>query len=377
MNIKNIGRRVALGLVLVAALIVLMDVDRAPGGQASAAGAGEGRLIGIKIYDYDGDFRQLFEEWRSLGINTAFVSPALASKPDFMKRARQSGTAVFLIVPVFFNVEELKRRPDLASITRDGKVASDDWVKFVCPSRDGYRRRMAGTIAKLVKNLDPDGISLDFIRHFVFWEMVYPGRTLDSLPNSCFDQVCVEKFQRDTKISIPRELSTAADRAGWILKHHLAAWTDWKCGLIVDVVKELAAKAREIKPGIKINIHSVPWRAKDFGGAIRIVAGQDLAAMTAYSDYVSPMCYHHMVKQTPAWVHSVVEDLAARVRVPVLPSIQVKEAYIPDKLSVAEFKEALVEALKPPSGGVIFWSWDSLGRDPERKAMVKALCGGK
>jgi len=375
MKTKSFGRRLALGLVLITALIVLMDVDRTTGGQA--AGAEAARLIGIKIYDYAGDFRQLFEEWRVLGINTAFVSPALASKPDFMKRARQSGAAVFLIVPVFFNVEDLKRRPDLAAITRDGKVASDDWVKFVCPSRDGYRRRMAGTIAKLVKDLDPDGISLDFIRHFVFWEMVYPGRTLDSLPNSCFDQVCVDKFQKDTGIAVPHDLSTDAARAGWVLKRHLTAWTDWKCGLIVDVVQELAAAARKFKPGIKVNIHSVPWRAKDFGGAIRIVAGQDLAAMTAYSDYVSPMCYHHMVKQTPAWVHSVVEDLAARVRVPVLPSIQVKEAYIPDKLTVAEFKEALVEALKPPSRGVVFWSWDTLGRDPERKAVVKALCGAK
>jgi len=370
---RSIGRRVTLGLALVAAIIVLMDVDRAPGGQAGA----ESRLIGIKIYDFSGDFRPLFEEWRVLGINTAFVSPVLAAKPEFRELALRSGTAVFLIVPVFYNVEALEQRPDLAAITRDGKVASDDWVKFVCPSREDYRRHMAEYVAKLVKDLNPDGISLDFIRHFVFWEMVYPDRTLDSLPNSCFDRNCMDKFQKDTGIAVPSDLSTAAAQAGWILKNHLASWTDWKCGLITGMVRELATEARRVKPGVKINIHSVPWRAKDFGGAIRIVAGQDLAAMTAFSDYVSPMCYHHMVKQTPAWVHCVVEDLAARVRVPVLPSIQVKEAYILDKLTVAEFREALIEALKPPSRGIVFWSWDSLGRDPERKAVVKALCGGK
>jgi hypothetical protein len=373
MKTAGFGRRAAVGLVLVAALIVLMDVDRAPGGQA----AGESRLIGIKAYDYTGDLRTLFEEWRGLGINTAFVSPALASKPGFMKLARGNGIAVFLIVPVFFNDEELKKRPDLAALTQDGKVASDDWVKFICPSREGYRRRIAGTIDNLVRGLNPDGISLDFIRFFVFWEKVYPGRTLDSLPNSCFEGHCVEEFQRDTGITVPKSFSTPAARAGWILKEHPNDWTRWKCGLIAEVVKDLADTARKAKPGIKINIHSVPWRANDFGGAVKAIAGQNLTVMTAYSDYVSPMCYHHMVKQTPAWVHSVVEDVASRVRVPVLPSIQVKEAYIPDKLTVAEFKQALIEALKPPSRGVVFWSWDSLGPDKERKAVVKALCGAK
>lgn len=366
--------QIVLGVALAAVLVSM--ATGAPGSKPVAAVEAT-RLIGIKIYDHTGDFRPLFEEWRAIGINTAFVSPALASKPEFRKLARESGTAVFLILPIFFNAEELERRPGLAAITKDGKVASDDWVKFVCPSREDYRRERVEWVKKLVKDLDPDGVSLDFIRHFVFWEKVYPDRTLDSLTNSCFDESCLTKFQKETKIMLPADLKEVADKAKWILKNHLQVWTDWKCALITSMVKALADGARAVKPTVKVNIHSVPWRADDFGGAIRIVAGQDLAAMTAFSDYVSPMCYHHMVKQTPAWVHSVVEDVAARVRVPVLPSIQVKEAYIPDKLTVAEFKEALVDALKAPSRGVVFWSWDSLGRDPERKAVVKALCGGK
>jgi hypothetical protein len=373
MTTMKIGRRVALGLVLITAFVLLMDVDRAPGGQPAV----ESPLIGIKIYDHAGDYAELFKEWRGLGINTAFVSPALEAKPGFRQLAREYGIATFLILPIFYNVEALEKRPDLAAITKTGQVAAEDWVKFVCPSRPDYRRRMVDYVTKLVKELDPDGISLDFIRHFVFWEMVYPDRTLDSLPNSCFCPNCLEKFQGDTGFKIPASLKETPDIARWIIANHQAAWTDWKCGLITGMVKELAAEARKVKPGIKVNVHALPWRSNDFGGAARIVAGQDLTAIGASSDYVSPMCYHHMVKQTPAWVHSVVEDVSRRVRVPVLPSIQVKEAYIPDKLSTAEFKEALIEALKPPSRGVVFWSWDSLGKDPDKKAVVKSLCGGK
>ncbi len=367
------GRRIALALVLFAAFVLLVDVDRSPGGQAGEASP----IIGIKIYDYSGDFSELFKEWRSLGINTCFVSPELAGKPGFRDAARPEGIAVFLILPIFFNVEELERRPELAAVTNEGKVASDDWVKFICPSREDYRRERVEWVKKLVMDLDPDGISLDFIRHFVFWEMVYPDRKLGSLPNSCFDSSCLRKFQTETGVKLPEDLKTTAAKAGWILKEHLQDWTDWKCSLITSMVKELAGAARAAKPGIKVNIHAVPWRSGDFGGAIKIVAGQDLPAIGVFADYVSPMCYHHMVKQTTAWIHSVVDDMTSLVRVPILPSIQVKEAYIPEPLSVAEFKAALVEALKPLSRGVVFWSWDSLAKDEERKAVVKALCAGR
>jgi hypothetical protein len=80
-----------------------------------------------------------------------------------------------------------------------------------------------------------------------------------------------------------------------------------------------------------------------------------------------------MVKQTPAWIHSVVEETANRVRMPVVPSIQVKEAYIPGPESASEFREALTESLKPPSRGVVFWNWAALEESPEKREAVKAV----
>jgi hypothetical protein len=376
MSASSIGRRAAVGLALAAALVLLIDIDQAapsrPGPVSTSPGPD--RIIGVKIYDYEGNLGTLFAEWRSLGINTAFVSPALAAKPGFRYQARAGGIDVFLILPIFFNDEALERRPELAAITREGKPAVDDWVKFICPSRDDYRAERVEWVKELVEDLDPDGISLDFIRHFVFWEMVYPDRTLDSLPNTCFDESCLKKFQAETGIELPAGLETTAAKAEWIIKSHLQDWTDWKCSLITSLVKELAQTARAVKPTIKVNVHAVPWRASDFGGAIKIVAGQDLPAIGVFTDYVSPMCYHHMVRRPPAWIHSVVEEMTNQVRVPILPSIQVKEAYLPEELSVDEFREALTEALKPLSRGVVFWSWNTLGPDAERKAVVRELC---
>jgi hypothetical protein len=83
------------------------------------------------------------------------------------------------------------------------------------------------------------------------------------------------------------------------------------------------------------------------------------------------MTYAHMVKRSPSWVNSVVKDMDKVAGCRILPSIQVKEAYLSDILSVSEFRETLKEALKPPSSGVIFWSWEALEKDFPKKDLIR------
>ena len=330
-------------------------------------------MIGIKIYAYGGDLPELFAEWESLGINTVFVSPDLAAQDSFRELAREEGIAVFLILPIFYNPEELEKAPGLSALTEQGERAKDDWVEFICPTRRDYLERRIGSIKGLVQDLDPDGISLDFIRYFVFWEMVYPERTLESISDTCFDQNCLKRFQRETGIRLPESLSGTADRARWILSKHRREWTDWKCGVIAGAARLLAEAARGVKPDIEISIHTVPWRRDDFGGAIRSIAGQDVSALAGQADMISPMCYWHLLKRTPPWIHEVVDDAFAQGKGRVIPSIQVGNAYLKEKIPLKEFEEALGEALKPPSGGVIFWDWAALVREPEKKAALHAF----
>jgi len=357
----------------VIALLALVAVGFTSMWRRAKMPAQDGPMVGAKIYEHAGSFPALFEAWRETGINTAFVSPALERNPEFRGLARKNGVATYIIFPVFFDADELAKRPDLFAVTDKGVRAEDSWVKFVCPTRRDFLAKKIEDLKTLVKETDPEGVSLDFIRFFVFWEMVYPDRTPESLANSCFDRSCLESFERETRIRIPGTLAGTPEIARWILATHPREWTEWKCGVIADTVKVLAGEARKIKPGIKINIHTVPWRSDDFGGAIKSVAGQDLARLAPLVDYVSPMCYHHMVKRMPAWVHAVVEDAERVSKAAVLPSIQVQEAYIPGPESPAEFKAALVEALKPPSRGVVFWNWAALAGSAEKREAVKAV----
>src|SRR5262249_11544893 len=187
-----------------------------------------------------------------------------------------------VILPVFFDPDALKADPELQATTARGDKAIDEWVTFVCPSRESFRKRKIEYIKKIVTDVNPDGLSIDFIRHFGFWEKVYPDRTLESLPNTCFDSACIERFQKATGIKIPANITGSQAVAAWLQSNKREAWINWKCDLITSFIKEAAAEARKLKPDILINVHAVPWRRDDFGGAIRSVMGQDFGEIAKY-----------------------------------------------------------------------------------------------
>jgi hypothetical protein len=330
-------------------------------------------IIGVKIYEHSEPYEQLFRQWKQMGINTGFCSEDLISTRAFMNEARKEGISTFVIFPVFFNPEAIALSPGLAAITRDGEVAAEEWVEFVCPSNPEYRHQVVEHARQIIRDHQPDGISIDFIRHFVYWEKVYPDRDPATLPVACFDSLCLAHFQAETDNSIPDSLVTIPDRADWILENQEEAWTAWRCQLITSMVAQITAAVREEKPDILINIHLVPWTRDDFDGAIERVAGQDVRRLMGYADYLSPMCYAHMLKQPPSWVHHIVEDIYLNTGQRVLPSIQVGKAYLDTKYDLDEFKQTLEAALEAPSAGVVLWSWERLLAEPAKVDLFKDI----
>jgi hypothetical protein len=333
---------------------------------------GEPPLIGVKIYALPDNLDELFAEWKTLSIGAAFAGEDLAEDAEFRRRAAENRIEVFVIAPVFYNPEALARDPDLYAVTAEGALARDDWVQFVCPSRPGYRAQRTREIVELVRRLRPQGLSLDFIRHFLFWEKVHPSTLHGDIPNACFCRYCVAAFSAKARIQLPESLTETRAIARWILEHHAAEWTEWKIDLVNTMVEEIVRETRAADPSLEINLHAVPWTRTDFGGAILRNAGQDFAALSRFAGYLSPMCYAHMLQRPPRWIHSVVARLAEESAAPILPSIQVGEAYRPGvAFTAAEFEQQLREALKPPSRGVVFWSWEALAKEPEKRRVVR------
>jgi hypothetical protein len=324
------------------------------------------KIIGIKIYEYDKDFNQLVEKWKDMGINTAFISKELAANTLFRQILRANDIKVYIIFPVFYDPELLQHDSTLYAITDKGRIAKDDWVEFVCPSCIAYRKMKIDEAAELVRRLQPDGLSVDFIRQFVFWEMIYPDRTAESIDMACFCDSCVGIFCRKKGIILPDTCVTIAQKAAYILNHYPDGWNDYRCDLIASMVKDIADKVHSVKPNTKINVHAVPWRDADFGGANIRVAAQDLQKIAPYADYISPMCYSQMLKRDADWIASVVTEMDRKARGKILPSIQVYPYYIDDPFSVDDFRRCVDAALRAPSQGVVFFSWPLFEKDPER-----------
>jgi hypothetical protein len=324
------------------------------------------KIIGIKIYEYNEDFNLLVDKWKAMGINTAFISKELATNKVFRKILKENHIKVYIIFPVFFNPELLKQDSTLHAVTNSGRTAREDWVEFVCPSRAGYRKMKIDEAEDIVRNLEPDGLSIDFIRQFVFWEMIYPERKSESIETACFCDSCIGGFCRQINITLPDTCTRTYQKSAYILKNYSKAWNSYRCDLIASMTKELAGKVRDIKPGIKINFHAVPWRDSDFEGANINVAAQDLYKIAPYVDYISPMCYSQMLRRDADWISSVVDEMNKKAPGKIVPSIQVYPYYIDDSFTVENFKKCVDAALKKPSGGVVYFSWPLFEKDPAR-----------
>jgi hypothetical protein len=337
----------------------------------AAASASGQRIVGVKIYEHAGDRERLFDDFEALGFNTLFISEALAADDEFRAQARRRRMAAFVIEPVFYDPEALKKDPDLFAVTGAGRPAKDDWVEFVCPTREEFRARKAAAIAASVARLEPEGVSLDFIRYFAYWESIGPERSYASIPSTCYCPRCLERFALDTGVRLPPSMATPQQAAAWIESGPLDVWADWKCRVIASMAEDVVRRVKAARPEIRVNLHAVPWRRSDFGGGIRKIVGQDFTALSRMTDYLSPMCYSAMLKREPAWIHSVVEDLAATASCPVLPSIQVGEYYPGDRqLGEIDFGACLDAALLPPSAGVVFWSWALIEKTPASRGVI-------
>jgi hypothetical protein len=355
-------KRLAIVFLVLQVMLVFFNCQRNPE-----------RIIGIKIYEYDKDFNLLVDKWKEMGINTAFVSKELATNTLFRQILKQNNIQVYIIFPVFYDPALLQHDSSLYAITDKGRIAKDDWVEFVCPSRITYRTLKINEAADLVRKLEPDGLSIDFIRQFVFWEMIYPERTAESIDMACFCDSCVGRFCKLKGISLSDTCATAAQKSAYILNYYSDDWNDFRCDLIASMVKEISDKVRSIKQDIKINVHVLPWRDGDFGGANIRVAAQDLQKIAPFTDYISPMCYSQMVRRDAGWIESVVTNMDKKAPGKILPSIQVYPYYIYDPFTTEDFKKCISAALKAPSQGVVFFSWPLFEKDTVRTKIKNYL----
>lgn len=270
------------------------------------------------------------------------------------------------------------------AITSTGEIAqgtgNGEWLSMVCPNGGpgyetdaDYRNDKISSTLSLIREFKPYGISLDFIRHFVFWEDVYETTDPASLPNTCFCLRCRDLFFTHTGLDYPESLSTVEEIAAYILENFAAEWAAFKSETITEYTREFSDAIHAENKDIRISIHTVPWKQHEFDSALTRIAGQDFGALGKIADYLSPMCYAKMLRRSPSWISQLTADIRTATPCSILPSIQMRAMYGTGPITDEEFTQYLESANTAPSSGCIFWPWETITEG--QKEIIKSKLG--
>ncbi len=352
-----------------------------------------GKIYAAKYFNPPGTLDSVeaqFQEMESLGVTHIFLLEPFFERAHIKQALRHTSLKTWMISQIFFNdhnhLSDTEDNPLLA-IRADGSVAIGEspgnWLEMACPNNgpgydpanpsEGYRETTIARIVESVGTHRPYGLSLDFVRYFAFWERILEGTDPSDLHDTCFCSRCLSLFSQAHGVAIPTELTETRDVAAWIHANALEAWIAFKTNTITSFVTEVAAAVKAVDPEIKINVHGVPWRRADFNDAAKRIAGQDFGALAQVVDVISPMCYAKMLEREPAWINSVVEDIAAQIDMTstmIIPAFQVVgDMYVEGPVTIEEFRAYMNESLKGSSAGVAFWPWEQM--TDEQKEVIR------
>lgn len=309
-------------------------------------------MYGVKLYLVPENLDKTIEKWHQLGFDTLFIGQSCKHDTDFLERLQKEKFFVNLIEPVFLAENNINKK--YLAIKKDGTQAVDSWVRFICPSN---RKMMSAFYRRIKKDacLPVNSLSLDFIRFFQFWEMMNPQQEHPDLVQTCYCKKC-QKAQKE-----------------------FPSVEEWRCSVVSSVVEKSEKIIKNKCSSKLVGLHLVPWTKDTFGNARQEILGQNLKMLKSHVNFFTPMLYHHMLHQKPAYVLQTLELLEKEVdgKVPFIPSIQAKEYYRQDTLTVEEITETARSCLKRDVGrkNLVYFQWTDIEENPKLyNSLVQLNC---
>jgi hypothetical protein len=296
---------------------------------------------------------------------------------------RAAGLRVYQTTALFFEPAALARFPDARPVDAVGRPdAGFDWYLGVCPTHEAHLEEKIDRQRRVVEELAPDGLFLQFTRYPGFWEnwTWTPDYAFGDADRFCFCDRCRSRFALETGIRLPA--GDISSQSQYILESHGETWTAWRCARILDAVERIAAAANEARPGTKVMLNTLPFPATDFGGldVRRQIAAQDLPALARVVDRFELMTYLQILNRPVSWLAEAVAD--ARRRLPaereVVCTLQVSPLYTEGThagrgrataISADDLEAAARVALAAGADGLVFYHWTDL--------LVDAAAGGR
>ena len=308
---------------------------------------------------------------RQAGVNAIFIGEG-GINAAMLAKLHGQGIKVFAEFATVHNAGYVKAHPDSAPFDATGKPAPapDGW-QGVCPTHDGFRKARMDRARELLKEHAVDGLWLDYHHAHSNWERAEP-----ILPDTCFCNRCLTRFQRDTGVKLPDEPTPAL--AKLLLGDLNEKWVQWRCEVLTDWMREFREIIDQTRPTALLGTYHCPWSDTDYDGALKKKLHIDLKAQAAYVDVFSTMPYHARFNHAddPDWVRRQVKWLGEYLGIkgqageknqiwPIVQASDWGEAVTPKGV-----RQALQAGSELPATGVMLFRWGTL---KDEKAKQQAI----
>lgn len=229
----------------------------------------------------------------------------------FRDALRNRRIGYFASLNIGFDPAFIGAHPELLPVDQFGRTeAKVDWYLALPPDRRQNILHKIALLERAVRELEPDGVHLGFIRWPGFWETWLPDVERAVIPDYCYAKDTLTRFCEAKQVDLPTSDPSAAARE--IRARHRRQWRDWKCEVTRDAVGSIRAAIAAIRPGVKIAINTLPFFPSDFDNAVEEVAGQSPAVLRDVADIFEVMAYHQILKRDEAWPAAVAANIKAR-----------------------------------------------------------------
>jgi hypothetical protein len=310
----------------------------------------------------------------------------------WVEALQRAGLAVEQTTATFFDPTALAAFPDARPVNAKGEPdVGFGWYVGICPTHRGYLDWKTGRLQRVVEELAPDGLFLQFFRYPGFWENWTTDYRFSDADRYCFCDRCRTRFAGDEGIDLPP--GDVASQARAILTGHGEAWTRWRCARVLEAVEQITDAVEAESRGLRITLNTLPFPSSDFdGGDVRReVAAQDLPLLAGRVDRFELMTYLQILARPAEWIATAVAG--ARRGLPVGPEVvctlQVAPLYTEGihagrgraaAISADELAEASRTALQAGVDGLVFYHWTDFLEDEaqggHKRAVLRAIGRG-
>ena len=349
--------------------------------------------IGMKVYDlawfhhYKGDLKRAAGALRADGVDTVLtqnqIDPLPASGVEqnqsaggysdtkWVEALRQEGLTVLQTTATFFDPDALIQFPDARPINALGKPdAGFDWYTGVCPTHEEFLQWKCDKLHRVVQELSPDGLFLQFTRWPGFWEnwTWSPDYSFTESDEYCFCDRCRHQFSEDLGIDLGR--GDLVGQASLILDQHRLSWIDWKSRTLYSAIERIASRSKIQDRDLTLMLNTLPFPPSDFDDldVRRSVCGQDLTLLEGVIDRFELMTYLQILNRPPDWIEAAVtgaRDLTSQ-NAEVVCTLQASPLYTEgmhaarqrsDSISASDLEKAASIALDSGVNGLVFYHW--------------------